>query len=112
MTFSDESLPALVLRGLVEKQRQVFLTASVLITMRQALDVPTLSTDDHLKFQGLDAQSGAQLMEVMSSEMDHRLPSDMPTKYGTVASLAGQISKHVGEMEATKDPDRKHQVKK
>ena len=31
---------------------------------RQALDSPAISTDDHLKFQGLDASAGAQLMEV------------------------------------------------
>lgn len=30
---------------------------------RQALDSPAISTDDHLKFQGLDASAGAQLME-------------------------------------------------
>lgn len=33
---------------------------------RQALDSPAISTDDHLKFQGLDASAGAQLMEAKS----------------------------------------------
>jgi hypothetical protein len=67
--------------------------------MRQALDTPTLSTDDHLKFQGLDAHSGAQLMDILSCEMDHRLPTDLPTKYGTVAALSTQIAAHINEME-------------
>merc|ERR1719160_757666 len=97
MTFAEESLPGMVLHGLPHEDpsmnlRQVFLTAQVLIAMRQALDTPTLSTDDHLKFQGLDANSGAQLMEILSCEMDHRLPSDLPTKNGTVAALAAAIA--------------------
>ena len=36
--------------------RHVFLTANTLITVRQALDLPSLSTDDHLSFQGVDAE--------------------------------------------------------
>jgi hypothetical protein len=102
MTYSDESVPGLILHGLHPQHRQVFLAAQTLITMRQALDTPTLSTEDHLKFQGLDAHSGAQLMEVMSCEMDHRLPADFPTKYGTVASLSTAISEHITQMEAIK----------
>merc|ERR1712070_397206 len=52
-----------------------------------------------LIFHGLDAQSGAQLMEVLGCEMDHRLPSELPTKYGTVASLSAQIAEHIMQME-------------
>merc|ERR1712072_1049910 len=88
MTYSDETVPGLILHGLSTQLRQVYLTAQVLITMRQARDTPALSTDDHLKFQGLDANSGAQLMEVLGCEMDPSLPFDLPSKYGTVASLA------------------------
>jgi len=87
-----------VLHSLTPHHRQVFLTASVLITMRQALDSPTLSTEDHLKFQGLDISAGAQLMEVIGSEMDHALPLDWPKSYGTVASLAAQAATYVSEM--------------
>merc|ERR1719183_2682771 len=105
MTYSDETVPTLILHGLTPQLRQVYLTAQVLITMRQALDTPTLSTDDHLKFQGLDAQSGSQLMEVLSCEMDHRLPSDLPQKYGTVASLSAQISEHITQMQPEKEKD-------
>merc|ERR1719174_3435577 len=100
MTYSDETFPGLVLHGLNDQHRQVYLTAQVLITMRQALDTPNLATEDHLKFQGLDAQSGAQLMEVLSCEMDHRLDKDLPTKNGTVAALSTQIAEHITLMEA------------
>jgi hypothetical protein len=105
MTYSDESVPTLVLHGLTPQLRQVYLTAQVLITMRQALDTPTLSTDDHLKFQGLDATSGAQLMEVLSCEMDHRWAGDLPTKHGTVASLSAQIGELVTKLTARKEVD-------
>merc|ERR1712048_1387170 len=71
-------------------------------TMRQALDSPQISTDDHLKFQGLDASAGAQLMEVLGSELDHKLPLDWPKNYGTVAALAAQMSTHVQELQPEK----------
>jgi len=102
MALPEESLPCLILHGLPTHHRHVFLTAEVLITMRQALEQPSLSTDDHLKFQGLDATSGAQLMEVLSSELDHRMPSDWPKVNGTVAALAGQMSSHMAELKPSK----------
>jgi hypothetical protein len=112
MSFSDETFPGLILHGLNPTIRPIALTAQVLITMRQALDTPALSTDDHLKFQGLDAQSGAQLMEVLGCEMDHRLPSELPTKYGTVASLAAQIGEHLMQMEPDKTQETKDKTVK
>lgn len=102
ITLPEESLPCLVLRGIPAHHRHVYLTAEVLVTMRQALKASSISTDDHLKFQGLDASSGAQLMEVISSELDHRLPLDWPSVYGTVASLAAQLGTHVTEMKPEK----------
>jgi hypothetical protein len=98
----EVSMPITVLHGLTPHHRQVFLTASMLITMRQALDAPTLSTEDHLKFQGLDISAGAQLMEVIGSEMDHALPLDWPKAYGTVASLAAQAATYVSELQPEK----------
>mmetsp|Transcript_48429 Transcript_48429/g.85349 ORF Transcript_48429/g.85349 Transcript_48429/m.85349 type:complete len:1819 (+) Transcript_48429:195-5651(+) len=99
MTLPDESMPCTVLYGFGGQHRQVFLTAEVLITMRQALDTPSLSTDDHLKFQGLDAVAGSQLMEVLGSELDHRLNKDWPKTYGTVAALATQLATHITEIQ-------------
>merc|ERR1719181_2462433 len=101
----EVSLPTTVLHSLTPHHRQVFLTASVLITMRQALDAPSLSTEDHLKFQGLDVSAGAQLMEVIGSEMDHTLPLDWPKSYGTVASLAAQAATYVAELQPAKIVD-------
>jgi len=102
ITLAEESLPCLILHGLPTHHRHVYLTAEVLITMRQALEQPSLSTDDHLKFQGLDASSGAQMMEVLSSELDHRLPYDWPKSYGTVAALAGQLGGHMTKLSSEK----------
>merc|ERR1719253_94725 len=49
-------------------------------------------------------------MEVVSCEMDHRLPGDLPTKYGTVAALSAQIAEHITLMtpaeEKSKDKDK------
>ncbi|CAK9041427.1 unnamed protein product [Durusdinium trenchii] len=87
ITLSEESLPCLVLNGLPASHRHVSLTAEVLITMRQALESPTVSTEDHLRFQGLDAQAGAQMMEVLSSELDHRLPPDWHGDQSQMAKL-------------------------
>jgi hypothetical protein len=117
MTFSEESLPGMVLHGLPHEDpslnlRQVFLTAQVLIAMRQTLDTPTLSTDDHLKFQGLDANSGAQLMNILSCEMDHLLPTDLPTKHGTVAALSTQIAAHINEMQPEQSNPKEKAVRK
>jgi len=98
LTLPNESLPCLILSRLPSHHRHVYLTAEVLVTMRQALNSPQLSTDDHLKFQGLDASAGAQLMEVLGSEMDHKLPLDWPKVHGTVAALAAQMSTHISEM--------------
>jgi len=95
----EVSLPMTVLHSLSPHHRQVFLTANVLITMRQALDAPSLSTEDHLKFQGLDISAGAQLMEVLGSELDHALPLDWPKSYGTVASLSAQAATFVSELQ-------------
>merc|ERR1712079_107140 len=72
-------------------------------TMRQALEQPSLSTEDHLKFHGLDGNSGAQMMEVLSSELDHRMPSDWPKNCATVAALAGQINSHVKDLSVAKN---------
>eukprot|EP00930_Biecheleria_cincta_P025551 TRINITY_DN1817_c0_g2_i1.p1 TRINITY_DN1817_c0_g2~~TRINITY_DN1817_c0_g2_i1.p1 ORF type:complete len:1803 (+),score=330.13 TRINITY_DN1817_c0_g2_i1:138-5546(+) len=97
MHIPEESMPMLILGGLPSHHRHVYLTAEVLVTMRQALNSPAISTDDHLKFQGLDASAGAQLMEVLGSEMDHRLPLDWPNTYGSVAALAQQLGQHITE---------------
>jgi len=97
ISLPEESIPLLILSGLTERQRQIYLTAQVLVTMRQALDSPSISTEDHLRFQGLDAAAGAQLMEVMSFELDHRLPLDWPKMHGTVSALANQTSVHIIE---------------
>jgi hypothetical protein len=99
LTLPEECLPCLILHKLPTQHRHVYVTAEVLITMRQALDNPQISTDDHLKFQGLDASAGAQLMEVLSSEIDHELPLEWPKSYGTVAALAQVLSTHVQEMQ-------------
>ncbi|CAK9011879.1 unnamed protein product [Durusdinium trenchii] len=98
MNFPEESMPMLTLNGMPSHHRHVFLTAEVLVTMRQALDSPAISTDDHLKFQGLDASAGAQLMEVLGAEIEHRLPLDWPNQHGTVAALAQQLGSHVVEV--------------
>merc|ERR1719253_513168 len=95
----ESSMPMTVLHGMTPHHRQVYLTANMLITMRQALDAPSLSTDDHLKFQGLDVSAGAQLMEVIGSEMDHALPLEWPKSYGTVASLSAQAASYVSELQ-------------
>mmetsp|Transcript_20059 Transcript_20059/g.32091 ORF Transcript_20059/g.32091 Transcript_20059/m.32091 type:complete len:1224 (+) Transcript_20059:3-3674(+) len=98
----DSSLPITVLHALSPHHRQVFLTANILIIMRQALDAPSLSTDDHLRFQGLDAAAGAQLMEVFGSELDHPLPLDWPKAFGTVSALAAKASSLVTELQPEK----------
>lgn len=103
INLCNESLQCLILKRLPTHQRQVFLTAEVLVTMRQALDTPSLSTEDHLRFQGVDASAGAQLMEVLGSELDHRLPLDWPKLHGTVAALAAQASTHMSELKMEKD---------
>lgn len=101
MAFPGEAMPMLTLAGMPSHHRHVFLTAEVLVTMRQAMDSPAISTDDHLKFQGLDASAGAQLMEVLAAELEHRLPLDWPNQHGTVAALAQQLGSHI--MEARKE---------
>jgi len=108
ITLSEESLPCLVLSGLPASHRHVSLTAEVLITMRQALESPTVSTEDHLRFQGLDAQAGAQMMEVLGSELDHRLPPDWTQQHGTVAALSVVLSNHMKDLSGgEKDKDGK-----
>jgi len=108
ITLSEESLPCLVLNGLPASHRHVSLTAEVLITMRQALESPTVSTEDHLRFQGLDAQAGAQMMEVLGSELDHRLPPDWTQSHGTVAALSVVLSNHMKDLSGgEKDKDGK-----
>jgi len=98
MTSPDESLPCLILNGLPANHRHVFLTAQVLVTMRQALDSPSISTEDHLRFQGLDTTARNQLMEVLSSELDNRLPTEWPNKPGTVATLAVALSGYMKDL--------------
>merc|ERR1719321_548742 len=83
LTLPEECIPCLILHKLPTQHRHVYLTAEVLITMRQALQNPQISTDDHLKFQGLDSSAGAQLMEVLGSELDHEIPLDWPKSYGS-----------------------------
>lgn len=97
LSLPEESLPMSILHSMPPHHRHVLLTAEVLVTMRQALDSPAISTDDHLKFQGLDASAGAQLMEVLGAELDHRLPLDWPNSYGTVSALATKLGTHVLE---------------
>eukprot|EP00933_Yihiella_yeosuensis_P045171 TRINITY_DN4049_c0_g2_i1.p1 TRINITY_DN4049_c0_g2~~TRINITY_DN4049_c0_g2_i1.p1 ORF type:complete len:1832 (-),score=407.81 TRINITY_DN4049_c0_g2_i1:158-5284(-) len=98
MSLPEESIPCLILNGIPPNHRHVALTAEVLVTMRQALESPSISTEDHLRFQGLDKVAGAQLMEVMSSELDRRLPPDWPKEHGTVAALAVQMSTYIKEL--------------
>ncbi|CAE8684011.1 unnamed protein product [Polarella glacialis] len=105
----DFKAPGLVLNGLPANHRHVVLTAEVLVVMRQALDAPSISTEDHLRFQGLDAQGGAQLMEVLSSELDHRLPSEWPQQHGTVAALAVQCSTHIKDLQSVAFPKTKRE---
>lgn len=108
IVLPNESLPILVLYGMPTQSRHVFLTAEVLVTMRQALLAPSVGVDDHLKFQGLDASAGAQLMEVLGSELDHRLPRDWPNTYGTVAAMAAQLGNYISQLQpqsAEKRPD-------
>jgi len=107
LTTPEESLSCLILHGLPSHHRHVFLTAQILVTMRQALDAPSISTDDHLKFQGLDAGAGAQLMEVLGSEIDHRLPLDWPKMYGTVATLANAACSHLTDLKPSGKGDKK-----
>jgi len=95
MTVPEENLHLLYLCHLPAHLRHVFLTANTLITVRQALDLPSLSTDDHLSFQGVDAEVAAQLQDLMSYEFAHRFPADWPKKHGTVYALASQQAKYL-----------------
>merc|ERR1719159_211522 len=101
MMVPNENYHLLFLAGLPGHLRHVYLTAEVLITMRQALDTPSLSTDDHLAFQGVDAAVGAQLMDVLGCEIEHRLPLDLPKMHGTVFALSAQMGKIVQEIADT-----------
>eukprot|EP00397_Hematodinium_sp_SG-2012_P000155 GEMP01000155.1.p1 GENE.GEMP01000155.1~~GEMP01000155.1.p1 ORF type:complete len:1693 (+),score=422.40 GEMP01000155.1:3242-8320(+) len=98
ITVAPENMYLLILKNTPSHLRHVFLTAQTLITARQALDLPSLSTDDHLAFQGLDATVGTQLQDVLSNEIGHRLPPDWPRTHGTVHALATQTAKHVLEL--------------
>merc|ERR1719265_2973068 len=98
MMVPNENYHMLFLAGLPGHLRHVYLTAEVLITMRQALDTPSLSTDDHLAFQGVDAAVGAQLMDVLGCEIEHRLPLDLPKTHGTVFALAARTGQIVQEI--------------
>lgn len=101
MSTSFESIPCLCLHNLSDQQRYVALTAQVLITMRHALDLPSLAAEDHLKFQGLDREAAEQLMEVLTYEMglrnepDWALKREWPWTHGTSAALALKISTHM-----------------
>merc|ERR1712124_115153 len=70
-----------------------------------ALDTPSLSTDDHLAFQGVDAAVGAQLMDVLGCELENRLPLDLPKMHGTVFALSAQMGKIVQEIADTHVPE-------
>merc|ERR1719379_530327 len=98
-TVMNENIPLLFLRGIPDVCRITYVTAETLITVRQALDNPELSTEDHLAFQGVDNTVGAQLMDCISSDIDSRLPYDWPKQYGTIMALSVQTSRHVGELE-------------
>merc|ERR1719421_1742192 len=98
MMVPDENFNLLFLAGFAGHLRHVYLTAEVLITMRQALDTPSLSTGDHLAFQGVDAAVGAQLMDVLGCEIEHRLPLDLPKTHGTVFALAAKTGQIVQEI--------------
>jgi len=107
MNVEDENMYMLILAHTPQHLRHVFLTAQTLITARQALDLPSLSTDDHLAFQGVDATVGAQLQDVLSNEIGHRFPSEWPRNYGTVFALAQQTAKYLtGIYEAGAIPKR------
>ncbi len=82
MHATPENFYILFLGHMPNHLRHVFLTAQILITTRQALDLPSLSTDDHFAFQGVDATVGSQLMDVLSKEMGLRFPSDWPKAHG------------------------------
>merc|ERR1712113_424589 len=112
MTFAEESIPCLILKGLPERLKKIFLTAQILIIMRQALDAPSISTEDHLKFQGLDAKAGAQLMEVLGCEMEHSLPLDWPKIHGTVSALANETCNHISEFEIKMPEEKKKEKEK
>jgi hypothetical protein len=93
-----ESYTMLFLQGLSPDLRSVFFTAETLITMRQALDAPTLSTNDHLRFQGLDEHAASQLLAVLSSELEHSMPKDWASQHGTVSALASAMVAHLAEL--------------
>merc|ERR1719421_751895 len=113
MMVPDENFNLLFLAGFAGHLRHVYLTAEVLITMRQALDTPSLSTDDHLAFQGVDAAVGAQLMDVLGCELEHPLPLNLPKMHGTVFALSAQTGKIVQEIaDAPAEPEPKKPTKK
>merc|ERR1719352_1705682 len=95
MTVPEENQNLLYLCSLPAHLRHVFLTANTLITVRQSLDLPSLSTDDHLSFQGVDSEVVAQLQDLLSYESAHRFPPDWPKKHGTVYALASQQAKYL-----------------
>merc|ERR1719421_168930 len=98
MMVPDENFNLLFLAGFAGHLRHVYLTAEVLITMHQALDTPSLSTDDHLAFQGVDALAGAQLMDVLGCELEYHLPLDLPKQHGTVFALSAELGKKVQDI--------------
>merc|ERR1719482_2199536 len=95
MTVPAENQNLLYLCSLPAHLRHVFLTANTLITVRQSLDLPSLSIDDHLSFQGVDSEVAAQLQDLLSFESAHRFPADWPKKHGTVYALASQQAKYL-----------------
>ncbi|CAD7972891.1 unnamed protein product [Amoebophrya sp. A120] len=106
MTATPENFYVLFLANMPPHLRHVYLTAQILITTRQALDLSSLSTDDHFAFQGVDATVGSQIMDVLSKEMGLRYPSEWPKAHGTVYSLATQVGKFITTLpglEADKD---------
>ena len=82
MYATPENFYILFLGKMPPHLRHVFLTAQILITTRQALDLSSLSTDDHFAFQGVDATVGSQIMDVLSKEMGIRFASDWPKAHG------------------------------
>mmetsp|Transcript_26996 Transcript_26996/g.67999 ORF Transcript_26996/g.67999 Transcript_26996/m.67999 type:complete len:2543 (+) Transcript_26996:172-7800(+) len=105
MTCTPENFYVLFLANMPAHLRHVFLTAQILITTRQALDLSSLSTDDHFAFQGVDATVGSQIMDVLSKEMGLRFPSEWPKAHGTVYSLATQVGKFITTLPGL-EPDK------
>ena len=79
----DENLWLLGLVGCSnDRVRRVFVTAEVLVTFREALEQPRLRLESNLSFQGVDGDAAAQIFDVISCELRHRLPHSWAVSIG------------------------------